>query len=446
MRRSTRRLTTALLVVAALALVAAACTGDNGDTTFFARDGSEFDEGAPAATIVSDLEGAPEAPAEDGERFAGAGQGADGFTPIAFQVQDLGRDIIFTADLTVAVPDVAAAEEEAIAAVQSVDGFLFGQQTRGGAEAVSVLTFKVPPQAFQAALRQLADIGELRTQDVSADDVTERVVDLESRIGTAAASVARLKEFLDDANDIVTITELEAALLDRETELETLRGQLRTIRDRVDLATIVLTLTEAEANPQLAVSLSAYRGHDDGGLSCPGSSNLTVDRGDDVTVCIAVTNAGDTPLTNIEVTDAVLGVETGDLIVVFGDPQAVIEPGQSVDLAAEVTVERTIRTQTRVTATPVDPDGNEIEARTVFNTSTLGVSAVDPGGLPGFGEGLSAAVDVLAWVGGVIVLSAGFLLPFLPLLALAALALWWWSRRRRSREPSPAADEAATAD
>ena len=105
-------------------------------------------------------------------------------------------------------------------------------------------------------------------------------------------------------NDIVTITQLETQLLDRETQLETLRGQLRTIRDRVDLATIVLTLTESFARPGVVVAATAYRGHDDAGLSCPGGSGITVDKGDDVTICFDVTNTGDTTLTGFELSDS----------------------------------------------------------------------------------------------------------------------------------------------
>ncbi len=433
-------------LVLALALLAAACTGgdDAGATADRLTLDSGDDIGEPAAAEEAPAEFA--APSEDlAADFdeAGGEQALAGSPPVAvpaLQAVDIGRDIIFTGDLTVAVSDVAASSTEANRIVEGLGGFLFGQQSSGSPDPRSTLTFKVPPDRFQEALRQLGELGELRVQNVSAEDVTERVVDLESRIQTAEASVERLKGFLSEATDIEAIAELEAQLLDRETQLETLRGQLRTLQDRVDLATIFLTLTEALANPQLDFDLTAYRGHGDDGASCPGDQGLAVDKGDDATICFVIRNSGDTSLTGFTLEDSVLELALDDLIVVFGDPAGTLEPGQEIVLAAEVTVERDLRTQTRVTAIPVDDEGNEIEAREVSSTQTLLLQAEDPGGVPSFSDGLSGAWSVLVTVGQVAVLVAGAVIPFLWVPLVLWLGWWWWSRRRRPRRAVVAED------
>ena len=190
--------------------------------------------------------------------FEANGLGTGGVTTAVLHTSNVGRDIIFTAELTVAVTDVAGAEEEATRLIRGLGGFLFGQRTVGSPEPLSVLTFKVAPEDFQEALRRLGSLGEIRTQHVTADDVTERIVDLESRINTATASVERLRELLENATDIKSIVELENELLVRETQLETLRGQLRTLQDQVALATIVLTLTEAASRPAIELSVTAF--------------------------------------------------------------------------------------------------------------------------------------------------------------------------------------------
>ena len=58
-----------------------------------------------------------------------------------------------------------------------------------------------------------------------------------------------------------------------------------------------------------------------------------------------ITNIGDTPLAAFTLRDAVLGVQLDDLIVVWGDPNGILEPGQSLVLAHEMTVERNLRTE-----------------------------------------------------------------------------------------------------
>ena len=210
---------------------------------------------------------------------------------------DLGRDIIYTASIAVEVNDVVEATREASRIMQRFGGLLFGQETTGGTDPRTVLVFRVLPEDFSEALDALGSIGKVRNQQVSADDVTERVVDLESRINTAEASVERLRTLLENATNINDIADLENQLLQRETNLETLRGQLRTIQDRVDLATITLTITEAIIRPSIDVSVSAYPGAADAGLSCPGSTNLVVDEGTLTTVCFEIRNSGDVRLT-----------------------------------------------------------------------------------------------------------------------------------------------------
>ena len=347
---------------------------------------------------------------------------------------------IFRAALTVAVPDVGSASGEATTVVESLGGFLFGQQATGGANPRSVLTFKILPENFQAALAALGSIGELRSQNVSADDVTERIVDIQSRISTAEASVIRLREFLDDANDIVTLAELERELLNRETTLETLRGQLRTLENQVSLSTIILTLTEDDIRPDMFVSISFYLGHEDAGGSCPGEGEPRFIEGEDVTVCFEVVNTGDTSLTEFTLRDSVLDVELADLTVVFGDP-ALLEPGQSLVLAAQLTAERDMRTQTKVTAEPVkESTGDVITGRTVSRTEASFLFVEDPGGLPGFSDGLSSSWNVLQDIGGLVVLGTGAVLPFSWLVLLVGAYLWL---RRRTRDK---ADEKDTSD
>ena len=65
---------------------------------------------------------------------------------------EIGRQIIFTANVRVEVDDVAAAGAEASSIIEELGGFVFGQNTIGGANAESTITFKVLPSDFGTCL------------------------------------------------------------------------------------------------------------------------------------------------------------------------------------------------------------------------------------------------------------------------------------------------------
>ncbi len=423
--------------------------------------GGEFETEAPVASTVpaapasdeasdaaSDEEAAEE-PAQqadtatqsddDGgdEAESSLGSGGASVTPTA---ADIGRKLIFTAFLNVGVDDVAAASAEATSIVEGMGGFLFGQNTVGGVEPSSELTFKILPDDFNQVLDALGNVGELRNQSVTTDDVTERIVDLESRIDVATLGVARLRTALEGAASLEDYAEIERLLLDRESELEVMRGQLRTLEDRVDLATITLLLTQDRVQNGIELRVSTYEGFDEG-VSCPGQEGVRVEAGSEVTVCFDIVNVGDQTLTDITLTDTALEI-TGEtqLIEVFGSLDE-LAPGQSVLVAHQISPERTLRTRTRVVAIPTDGVTSEQAGPSVSTQINTEIRTFEPEESPGFGDGFGVAIDVLKalWVGFTVTI--GFLLPLLilaPFVWLAWRGLQEWRRRRPPQATPPA--------
>ena len=201
-----RRLTLPML---ALVVVVAACApaSNDGSMDQFSRGLGRVPDGEGFSDVTSAAAAPAFAPAFEEQLQTGRVDelGTGGITSVVLQTPNFGREIVFTADLTVAVNDVTSAGDEATRLIQSLGGFLFGQRTVGSPEPTSVLTFKVQPDRFQEALSRLGSIGEIRSQNVSANDVTEAIVDLESRISTATASVERLRA-LTSRNTVTAAT------------------------------------------------------------------------------------------------------------------------------------------------------------------------------------------------------------------------------------------------
>lgn len=430
-------------------MVAAACASSDSNETGDTVSGESLDmlsynrgdDSNLSATIGPDIEAqSPTSEPPKSDEFTGNA----GIEPAVLQTDVLGRDIIYVAQLQLSASDVAQASREASRIIQSLGGFVFGQQSQGGANATSTLTFKVFPKDFQEALDRLGTLGDIRNQTISADDVTERIVDLESRIITAQASVARLQSFLAEATDINTIATLEKQLLERETQLETLRGQLRTLEDQVALATIVVTIVQKNSAPSIDLFVTHYEGHNTG-VSCPGGELFRIEQETPVTICYEIMNTGDTTLADVELIDATLDIELDELTLVSGDPTAPLQPGDSFIVAHEMVANENIRFNTSVSATPVDDDGEPIGGRTVGDTDSGIITTFEPEGIPTFMDGLAASLEVFVAVMLYAVLLLGAALPFLG-VALVVWLVWRRWPRRSGVAGSPVPDNGVEDD
>ncbi len=434
----------------ALVLVATAC-GASGDDAIEAESRAA-DDAAPQTTVAIESDETAEAmeeesfnlEASDDATVAGeepalgtGGAPSDSLADATSQIDPaaIGRDIIRTAEISADVDNVAEASSLAITRIEGLGGLLFGQETTTEGTPRSTLIFKVQPGDFSTALERLSDLGFLRDQRISADDVTDRVVDLESRIITAEASVERLRGFLENATDLATIASLEAQLLERETSLELLRGQLRTLENQVSLATITITFVEIIPGPAVELVATSYAGHDEGS-TCDGEESLSIDEGEPVTLCYRVTNIGDTFLADVEVRDDRFDLDSDDLLIHNGDLETPLAPGESLVLFAEITAQDRATGRGQVSATPVDEEGTDLRLGNVAARSDAFLDVDPDTSVPSFGEGFGAGWGALATFVQVIVLVAGAILPWIWL----PVGFWFlvrWLRKRRPAKSVP---------
>ncbi|MGW3956318.1 DUF4349 domain-containing protein [Streptomyces sp. NPDC004752] len=157
--------------------------------------------------------------------------------------------IIRTATLAVRVADVPKALDEARTVAEGAGGFVGRESTSrdsGGHERTRVV-LRVPTGAYDEVIADLQGTGKLISRTARAEDVTDQVVDVNSRIASQRASVSRIRELMDRADRLSDVVTLEGELSSREADLESLLAQQASLKDRTSLATITLTLSEAPA-------------------------------------------------------------------------------------------------------------------------------------------------------------------------------------------------------
>ncbi|MDE0654950.1 MAG: DUF4349 domain-containing protein [Acidimicrobiaceae bacterium] len=451
----------ALALLGAVSILLSGCVGGDDEGDILAATSMEspaaLDEGA---FDIADTAMAEEAPAPTTVALTTAASSPDAeaalAVPTALTPADLGREIVYRATIGVQADDVTAASNEAVAIVQGLGGIVFSQTTRTEPEPWAEMVFKVLPGDFSTALERLAGVGKLVDQSISADDVTERVVDLESRISTAETSVARLRRLLEEAVDLEDVAAIERQLLDRETTLEVLRGQLRTLRDQVDLATITLTITQSPTVlPDTGIMAQAWVS-DDADDPCLGTNHFNADPDTTLYFCLEVENTGASALTDVTVRSREVRLNVGSFELVQGGFDR-IEPGELLVAVLAEPVEdgrmagrvatRGLEINLEVEAVPVDSSGEFLQE---VSASAWVYVDVDPDeSLPGFRDSISDGAGFLRSLGGVAVVAIGVMIPFLPFVAVIIALVWWRRRRRRARKqasppPPPSASSAAS--
>ncbi|MGW6739495.1 DUF4349 domain-containing protein [Streptomyces sp. NPDC055025] len=164
-----------------------------------------------------------------------------------------GTHVIRTAELTVRVKDTQKALSTARAAAVNAGGLVENESTErdGDSYVLSRVVLRVPQDEYDSVLAELEGTGTLLARKANAKDVTDQVVDVDSRIASQRVSVARIRELMDRADKLGDVVALEGELSSRQAALESLLAQQASLKDRTTLATITLEFSEARlARPQ----------------------------------------------------------------------------------------------------------------------------------------------------------------------------------------------------
>ena len=262
-RSHVKVLTVTLSVAVVAALTLAGCSGGGSTTT--AGSASSSDAGAVAPESVAGVKGG--APAGTRVDAAAADPAALG-----------GRRQVRTADLGLQVADLRASAARVRSLTTAAKGYVQDEKTStdptpvplpGPAEdgrsvgppqlqGQSVLTVRVPEPGLDRLMDQVAALGRQVSRGQSSDDVTDRFVDVASRLRTQRESVARVRVLLDKATTIGQVVQVESELTRRQADLESLEARLAALTDQSTLATLTVSLSPVPATAAAQATPGAF--------------------------------------------------------------------------------------------------------------------------------------------------------------------------------------------
>ena len=251
--RPSRRLLGVLAVPCLITVVAAA--GCSGSASSSAPSASSALAGAGAASAPVSGASAAAAPAAAGSAnrvpSAGAASSASGVT--AAKYAPTGRQLIYTAQLTVRTASVAAAVSRPTSIVTGAGGYVSAENASAGqgqpSQASATVTFKVPAASYATTLAALSG-GGLGTQlslAQQAEDVTQQVADVGSRVTSDQAAIAQLNELLKHAGDVSSLLSVQNQIDSQESDLESMLAQQNALNHQTAYATVTLSLVGPKA-------------------------------------------------------------------------------------------------------------------------------------------------------------------------------------------------------
>ena len=174
--------------------------------------------------------------------LAGCGKYASAPTTVPTPRVSAGdsRVMIRSGSLSLRVKDVAPLQEQIEAVAHGVGGRVENWSVKDNRWLW--MTLRVPEPALDESMDQIAALGNVVGRSLQSRDVTEELVDLETRLTNLRALRERLRAYLGEASDLKEILAVERELARVQTEIETIEAKLKILKDKVTMSTLKVTV------------------------------------------------------------------------------------------------------------------------------------------------------------------------------------------------------------
>ena len=198
-------------------------------------------------------------------------------TGTSLTAQPATSSIIYTASVTVRATNLTRAASQATQLARAAGGYVSSENTalnRAHPDRSTIsLQLKIPVSAYPATLGALSSqLGTRLAMSQHAQDVTQTVADVTSRVTSAQAAISQLRALLRHAGSVSSLLTVQNQINDQESSLESLLAQQRALTHETSFATVTMLLV---ASPHAQHHCQApcrrrLRGRPEGRLARPG--------------------------------------------------------------------------------------------------------------------------------------------------------------------------------
>jgi hypothetical protein len=170
------------------------------------------------------------------------------------------RMVIKNASLSIVVEDPSASLEMISAMAESLGGYvvtsnLYQAQVDSGLEYPEAsVTIRVPAEKLDQALGEIkSGAGEVLSENVSGQDVTQEYTDLESRLRNLERAEDQLAEILEASYDTDDVLSVYNRLVEIREQIEVIKGQMKYYEQSAAMSSISVYIQANEAVQPLKI-------------------------------------------------------------------------------------------------------------------------------------------------------------------------------------------------
>jgi hypothetical protein len=141
---------------------------------------------------------------------------------------------------------VKTAQESATLIATTVGGYIEASSldTSKESDPTAHVTLRVPEKQFNEALRRLRALGSVQGENITGQDVTSQVADVEARLRTMRIEEEQYRTLLKSTRRIGDVLEVKGRLSEVREQIESLTSQQKVLKNLSSLSTISVNFTE----------------------------------------------------------------------------------------------------------------------------------------------------------------------------------------------------------
>ncbi|NEQ27269.1 MAG: DUF4349 domain-containing protein [Microcoleus sp. SIO2G3] len=158
--------------------------------------------------------------------------------------------LVRTANLGITVESIDSTIDRATAIARQQQGEVMNLQNQTpdpGEHHVATLQIRVPQSKLDAAIAALSELGAVQQQTLSAEDVSDQLVDHQARLRNLRKAEETVLKIMDRSGDVGDVLQVAQELNNIRQSIEQINAQLNSLQNQVAYSTINLQLESAIA-------------------------------------------------------------------------------------------------------------------------------------------------------------------------------------------------------